>query len=105
MIVTATLIALAKIGDRADGSPGIAGVIRPWLANGNQEIHEAATIALGYLRDVKTAELLAKEAGDVKKPFLARLFSVLAVGYLGDRKAAPPGSPSTWSASAVVAVG
>jgi HEAT repeat protein len=53
-------------------------------------VKAAATIGLGYLRDRKVAERLAVEAADAKKPFLSRLFSVLAVGYLGDRRGAPP---------------
>lgn len=58
-IITACLMALAKIGDREDGYPGVASVIEPWLENGNQEIHETATIALGILGDPQAAPLLA----------------------------------------------
>jgi HEAT repeat protein len=53
-------------------------------------VKAAATIALGYLREPTTAEALAKAAADTDLPFLARLYAVLAVGYLGDRTAAPP---------------
>ena len=53
-------------------------------------VKAAATIALGYLRDTRNAQALAREAADPTKPFLSRLYSVLAVGYVGDRSAAPP---------------
>ena len=53
-------------------------------------VKASVTIALGYLRDRTVAEALAKEAADPSKPHLARLFSVLSVGYLGDRDGAPP---------------
>lgn len=58
-LITASLLALAKIGDDGDGSPGIAQVIRPWLAHGNQEVHETAAIALGVLGQPDAAPLLA----------------------------------------------
>jgi HEAT repeat protein len=53
-------------------------------------VKAAATIGLGYVRDRTTAERLAAEATNGETPFLSRLFFVLAVGYLGDRQAAPP---------------
>jgi HEAT repeat protein len=53
-------------------------------------VRAAATIGLGYLRDTRNAEDLAKRAGDARLPFLTRVYTVLAVGYLGDRRASPP---------------
>jgi HEAT repeat protein len=53
-------------------------------------VKAAATIALGYLREPTSAQALAKAAVDPDSPYLARLYAVLAIGYLGDRSAAPP---------------
>jgi HEAT repeat protein len=79
-------VALGLVGSSTSGQRLVS------LMEGTNDlfVKAASTIALGYLRDTRTAEALAAEAADAKKPFLARLFSVLAVGYLGDRKAAPP---------------
>jgi len=62
------------------------------IMNGTNDLYvkAAATIALGYLREPSSAEALAKAASDRKLPYLARLYAVLAIGYLGDRSAAPP---------------
>ena len=53
-------------------------------------VKAAATMALGYLREPTSAESLAKAASDQEAPYLARLYAVLAMGYLGDRHSAPP---------------
>jgi HEAT repeat protein len=53
-------------------------------------VKAAVSIALGYLRDRTTARRLAEKVADRREPYLDRLFAVLAVGYLGDRRAAPP---------------
>ena len=50
----------------------------------------AATIGLGYLRDTRNAEDLAKLAIDTRLPYRSRVYTVLAVGYLGDLRASPP---------------
>jgi HEAT repeat protein len=79
-------IGLGLVG-RSDSGGRLVGL----MENSNDLFVKAsATIAFGYLRDIRSARALAREAADPAKPFLARLFSVLAVGYLGDREKAPP---------------
>jgi HEAT repeat protein len=79
-------VALGLVG-RSDSGATLVGLME---RSHDLYVKAASTIALGYLRDSRAAAQLAKEAADPDKPFLARLFSVLAVGYLGDREEAPP---------------
>jgi HEAT repeat protein len=62
------------------------------LMDGTNDLYvkAAATIGLGYLREPTSAKVLADAASNRDNPFLARLYGVLAVGYLGDRQSAPP---------------
>jgi len=53
-------------------------------------VKAAAAIGCGYLREETAARGLADVAGEPGTAFLTRLYSVLALGYVGDRHAAPP---------------
>ncbi len=94
-LITACLLALAKIGDRADGTPGVAAVIRPWLEHGNQEVHETAAIALGVLGQSESAPLLAdllldkpagrKASGRGRVPVRTQAFAAYGLALVGFR--------------------
>ena len=59
-IVTGAMMALAKIGDEQseDGTSQFEQVIRPFLADGSQEIAETAAVALGVLGNPKSIDTL-----------------------------------------------
>jgi HEAT repeat protein len=60
-IVTACLIALAKIGEAGEGAgnPPFAPVFERFLADRNQEISETAAVALGIMASPRSIEALA----------------------------------------------
>lgn len=94
-IVTGCLIALAKIGDTVpeDGPSEFEKIIRPFLADSNQEIHETAAIALGILAnpsslDTLEALVLDTEAGQKlvassEVDLRTRSFSGYGLGLMG----------------------
>ena len=60
-LLTATLIALAKLGvpPAGDAPPDLVEVLSEFLDHGNHEVAEAAAVALGVLGDRRAAPLLA----------------------------------------------
>ncbi len=94
-IITGSLLALAKIGDRSTGEPGVAQWIRPWLAHGNQEVAETAAIALGVLGRSDDAPLLAdlaldrptgrKTVGRSHVPLRTQAFATYGLALIGRR--------------------
>ena len=94
-IITACLLALAKVGDPPSGPPRVAQVIRPWIAHGNQEVHETATIAIGVLASAEGATLLADllldrpagraAAGRGRVPERTRAFAAYGLALIGYR--------------------
>jgi HEAT repeat protein len=101
-LITAVLLALAKIGERpADLEPAadaaqmkLAAVIRPWLQHANEEVQETAALALGLLGDPGEAQLLAALASDEPEarralgdtgrvPVRTRAFATYGLGLLG----------------------
>jgi hypothetical protein len=79
-------VALGLVG-RSDSGRRL---VRQMEETNDPWIKAAATISLGYLRDRQTATALAREASNPNKPFLARIYSVLAIGYISDRRGSPP---------------
>jgi len=65
-VVTACLVALAKIGDEEaeDGTSAFEEVIRKYLPDSNQEIKETAAVALGLLANPVSIETLAHIVSD-----------------------------------------
>ena len=99
-IQSSSLIALAKIGiepksaSPADGS-ALVEVIRPFLANANQEVAESAALALGILGDERSvfvlADLVADNAsgrrarGSKQVDLRTRSFAAFGLGLVGSR--------------------
>ncbi len=67
-IVTGALMALAKIGDVAseDGTSEFEKIIKPFLADGSQEIAETAAVALGVLGNPASIDTLEQLLMDTK---------------------------------------
>jgi HEAT repeat protein len=97
-IVTACLIALAKIGDEKaeDGSSKFQDVIRARLSDPVQEIRETAAVSLGILANPASIELLEhilddtpdgrKETGDEAGiNYRTRAFAAYGLGLIGYR--------------------
>ena len=59
-LVASALVALARIGDPRleDDEPGLAASVRPFLADGDQELRETAVLSLGILADPGSIPLL-----------------------------------------------
>jgi HEAT repeat protein len=73
------------------GRSGSANRLVALLRDSNDPfVKAAATIGLGHLREEAATRALAAAAGDPKAPALTRLYGVLALGYAGDVRAAPP---------------
>ncbi len=96
-VVTACLMALAKIGDQnaEDGTSKFEGVIAPYLGSANQEIAETAAIALGILaNDTSVATLSALLMDDAEGRALVgggevdyrtRAFAAYGLAQIGKR--------------------
>ncbi|MEM9803615.1 MAG: hypothetical protein AAGA20_25080, partial [Planctomycetota bacterium] len=93
-IITGALIALAKIGDvtESDGESEFQQIFKKWLNNGEQEISETATLALGILADeraVPTLVDLMRDTPEGRKligkevPFRTRSFAAYGLGLIG----------------------
>lgn len=97
-IVTACLMALAKIGDSEseDGVSKFEQVIRPFLSDANQEIKETAALALGILanpasietllgimNDMPDARALTSDEGGIN--YRTRAFAAYGLGLIGNR--------------------
>ena len=98
-VVTACLVALAKIGNDQDEGlrRHLAMVLQAHLANDNQEVSETAAVALGILGNAESAFLLADIAADTEPgrravgarrvPLRTRVFATYGLGLLGHRSA------------------
>ena len=97
-IVTGALIALAKIGDKADesGTSGFQQVIASYLDDPTQEIAETAAVALGILGNPVSIEVLSHLAQDTPEgralvgkeagvPLRTRAFATYGLGQIGFR--------------------
>ncbi|MEM6567702.1 MAG: HEAT repeat domain-containing protein [Planctomycetota bacterium] len=95
-IITGALIALAKIGESkdADGTSEFADIFRKFLNNGEQEIAETATLALGILADdraVPTLVSLMRDDPEGRKligkeiNYRTRAFAAYGLGLVGYR--------------------
>jgi HEAT repeat protein len=94
-IITASLLALAKIGEPTQGDAHLAEVLRGWLEHSNQEVHETAAIALGILGAAESAPLLAdlmldrpagrKLSGRGRVPERTRAFAAYGLTLIGYR--------------------
>lgn len=100
-LLTAAVMALAKIGLDPDGADGAAPkvttleAIQGLLGHGNQEVAESAVIALGVLGQSAAAEQLAhilhgdaRAAGIRKISSRNRAFAAYALGVIGRRASA-----------------
>ncbi|MFN0243887.1 MAG: HEAT repeat domain-containing protein [Planctomycetota bacterium] len=98
-VVTAVLIALARIGD-AGGAEHVAAtqaLIATYLRDASQEVAETATVALGLLAEDSALELLAGLAQDdaharkrldrTEVPGRTRAFATYGLGLIGHRSA------------------
>jgi HEAT repeat protein len=95
-IITGALIALAKIGDTqaADGTSEFQEIFAKFLDNGEQEISETATLALGILADDGTVPMLVSLMRDdpagrkligKEVPMRTRSFAAYGLGLVGYR--------------------
>ncbi|MEZ6017480.1 MAG: HEAT repeat domain-containing protein [Planctomycetota bacterium] len=94
-LITASLMALAKIGDRPGDDIHVAAVLRPWLQHANGEVQETAALALGILGDPDEAPLLVALAEDTREGRAAvgggkvstrtRAFATYGLGLLGNQ--------------------
>jgi len=97
-IVTACLIALAKIGDAEseDGSSGFEKEIKKFLGDANQEIKETAAVTLGVLANPASIDLLiaimkdlpegrAKTGDEGGVNYRTRAFATYGLGLIGYR--------------------
>lgn len=98
-IVTAALIALAKIGEatKEDGSSDLVALFERFLADSNQEIAETAALSLGILASEAAIPTLAqlarddaqgrKRVGSSEVPYRTRAFATYGLGLIGSRSA------------------
>jgi len=95
-IITGSLIALAKIGDTqdSDGTSEFQEIFAGFLDNGEQEISETATLALGILADDRTVPMLvslmrddpvARKLVGKEVPMRTRSFAAYGLGLVGYR--------------------
>jgi HEAT repeat protein len=94
-LITASLMALAKIGDAPDAETSLVEAIRPYLAHGHQEVRETAAVALGVLGDRASAPLLVDLLHDTpagrklvkaaKVPRRTRAYAAYGLGMIGRR--------------------
>ncbi len=94
-LVTGSLIALAKIGDKLSESDTseFELVIKAFLKDGNQEISETAAVALGILANDASVELLTQLMNDdpaarsfmgkTEVPLRTRAFAAYGLGLIG----------------------
>jgi HEAT repeat protein len=92
-LITATLLALAKVGHDPTAGPDLATVLESYLSHSNQEIAETAAVALGLLGREDSALTLAALVGDDKHgrqlvgrkevPYRTRAFAAYGLGLLG----------------------
>ncbi|MFN0242781.1 MAG: HEAT repeat domain-containing protein [Planctomycetota bacterium] len=98
-IVTAALIALAKIGEvkREDGTTELVPLFARFLADSNQEIAETAALSLGILANEAAIPVLTELARDDASgrkrfagrevPYRTRAFATYGLGLIGNRSA------------------
>lgn len=98
-IVTAALVALARIGDvrREDGTSEIGAKIVAFLGDSNQEIAETAALSLGILADESSIPLLEgllrdtpearRRVGRGEVPYRTRAFAAYGLGLIGNAAA------------------
>jgi HEAT repeat protein len=79
-------LALSLVG-RSGSSNRLVALLR---GSNDPFVKAAATIGLGYLREETATRALARAVGEPDSPSLTRLYGVLALGYAGDLRAAPP---------------
>ncbi len=94
-MITACLLALAKIGPVPGGHENLGGLLRTWITHSNQEVHETAVIALGVMADQESAALLANllldtpagraATGRSRVPERTRAFAAYGLGLVGYR--------------------
>ncbi len=94
-LITGSLIALAKIGDKLSESDTseFELVIKAFLKDGNQEISETAAVALGILANDASVELLTQLMNDdpaarsymgkTEVPLRTRAFAAYGLGLIG----------------------
>ncbi len=99
-IVTACLIALAKIGDRRTESPAdrseFQAIIEPFLASSNLEIRETAAVSLGILGNPSSVQALIdltldtpagrRMVGSSEVDRRTRSFAAYGLGLIGARQ-------------------
>jgi len=93
-LVTALLMALAKIGDLPGDEHDVIGALRGWLKSSNGEIQETAALALGILGDSDAAPLLVALALDEPEgrvaiggghvPVRTQAFATYGLGLIGN---------------------
>ncbi|MFT4542190.1 MAG: HEAT repeat protein [Planctomycetota bacterium] len=99
-ILTASLLALAKIGQDAAGTGfDLSASIRAFLTHSNQEVHETAAVALGILANSSTAPDLAallhdtehgrKLVARAKVSTRTRAYAAYGLGLIGNRAESP----------------
>ena len=98
-LVTACLIALAKVGEDPSASTeaGLAELLATYLADSRPDVRESATIALGILGSDRSVGLLGAllldtpegrdRTGGTRVPYRVRAFAGYALGLTGSRTA------------------
>lgn len=94
-LITASLMALAKIGLDPSEGPALPEVLESYLSHGNQEVAETAAVALGLLGRETSALSLAALLNDDERgrqlverkevPYRTRSFAAYGLGLLGSR--------------------
>ena len=94
-LLSSSLVALAKVGDRAGAEADLRAVFRSYLGSGHQRVSECAAVSLGILGDVDAVPLLAsllkgeplaREAlGGREVAQRTRTFAAFGLGILAQR--------------------
>ena len=96
-LATGCLMALAKVGQgrAAELEMDLAGIIRPFVQSGTQEISETAVVALGILGEPSSVEFLVQlmldgpsgrsYIGKVQVPIRTRAFAAYGLGLIASR--------------------
>lgn len=96
-ILTGSLIALAKIGDKTgeSGESEFEGIIKNFLKDSNQEVSETAAVALGILANEASVQPLVELMNDdpaarrflskSEVPIRTRAFAAYGLGLVGSR--------------------
>jgi HEAT repeat protein len=92
-LITASLMALGKLGLDGPNEESIEGVLRSYLAHSNQEVAETAAVALGLFGRASSSILLEALVSDgeagrkaVRRkevPYRTRAFAAYGIGQLG----------------------